>query len=166
MRTRLEAGAEADLEPQVLGHLVRAAVESFRRRHPERVITLDDSAHAVVHADATYVNVLLENLIGNAAKYSSPPSRIGVSVGVDDDEARVRVADRGIGMTPDEASKLFTPFYRTDAAKAHAGGLGIGLATCKRLIETLHGRIWAEPQRGGGLVVWFALPLVRRSEEF
>jgi PAS domain S-box-containing protein len=164
--TRLEAGAEADLEPQVLGHLVRAAIESFHRQHPDRVVTLHDRAEtAVVQADATYIGVLLDNVLGNAGKYSSAPTRIRVSVEVDEDEARVRVADRGIGMSSDEASRLFTPFYRTDAAKAHAGGLGIGLATCKSLIETLHGRIWAEPRRGGGLVVSFALPRLGRAEE-
>jgi PAS domain S-box-containing protein len=159
--TRLEAGADADLEPEVVGHLVRAAVRSFSRRHPDRVLTVDDrTSRAVVCADATYVAVLLENLLGNAIKYSSPPSRVRVTVTIQGDEAIVAVADRGIGMSADEAGRLFTPFYRTDAAKARAGGLGIGLATCKRLIETLHGRVWAEPRTGGGLAVSFALPLL------
>jgi PAS domain S-box-containing protein len=159
--TKLESGAEPDLEPQVLGRLVASHIGTFGKRHPEREIVVHDTARrAVICADATYVAVLLDNLLGNAAKYSQPSARIDVSVAVQDGEAHVSVADRGIGMTIDEASRLFTPFYRTEAAKAQASGLGIGLATCKRLIETLHGRITAEPRHGGGLVVSFALPLL------
>ena len=54
---------------------------------------------------------------------------------------------------------MFTAFYRTEDAQARSGGLGIGLAACKRVVEALGGRIWAEPRDGGGAEFGFALPL-------
>jgi signal transduction histidine kinase len=101
----------------------------------------------------------MENLLSNADKYSPAHSDIEVVLSVDDVEACVSVLDRGIGIGEADADKLFTPFYRTDAAKSHANGIGIGLAVCKRVIDSQGGRIWARPRKGGGSEVAFALPL-------
>jgi signal transduction histidine kinase len=74
-------------------------------------------------------------------------------------EAIVEVLDRGIGLDSAESERLFTAFYRTDSAKARAGGLGIGLAACRRVADALGGRIWAATRDGGGSAFGFALPL-------
>jgi PAS domain S-box-containing protein len=158
--TRLEAGPHIDLEPQVLAHIVRKSIDSFRRRHPGRTVTLStEPRHIIVEADRTYLELVMENLLSNADKYSPAGRDVDVLIQVDDAEAQVIVLDRGIGVDETEAAKLFTPFYRTEAAKSRANGIGIGLAVCKRVVEGQDGRIWARPRAGGGSELGFALPL-------
>ena len=158
--TRLESGPQIDLEPQVLAHIVRKSIDSFRRRHPGRDVTLStEPRHIIVEADRTYLELVMENLLSNADKYSPAGRDVDVLIQIDDAEAQVIVLDRGIGIDESEAAKLFTPFYRTEAAKSRANGIGIGLAVCKRVVEGQDGRIWARPRAGGGSELGFALPL-------
>ena len=103
----------------------------------------------------------MENLLSNADKYSPAHAEVEVVLRVEDGEATVSVLDRGIGIDPADADQLFTPFYRTDAAKSHANGIGIGLAVCKRVIDSQGGRIWARPRQGGGSELAFVLPLAK-----
>jgi PAS domain S-box-containing protein len=167
MLTRLDTGPKPELEPEVLTHIVRKSVESFCRRHPDRRVDLKlpDNAHVVVEADRTYLELLMANLLSNADKYGGANEPVEVVVGVQGGETTVRVLDHGIGITNAEASKLFAPFYRTEAAKKQAGGLGVGLAVCKRIVEALNGRIWARPRPGGGSELGFALPLPAGLED-
>jgi PAS domain S-box-containing protein len=158
--TRLGASPNIDLEPQVLAHVVRKSIDSFRRRHPGRTVTLhSEPRHIIVEADRTYLELVMENLLSNADKYSPAHAEVDVIMRVEGPEACVSVLDRGIGMGEADAAKLFTPFYRTKAAKSHANGIGIGLAVCRRVIDSQGGRIWAGPRHGGGSELSFALPL-------
>jgi PAS domain S-box-containing protein len=157
--TRVTSGSQVELEPQVLNHVVRRAVRSYRSRHPERRITLRTVPdQLIVEADAGYLETLLENLISNADKYSPPASAIEVRVLQVANQVHVSVRDRGIGITEDEIQKLFTPFYRGEAARMIGNGVGIGLAVCRRLVETLGGTMTARPRRGGGSEFSFTLP--------
>ena len=113
----------------------------------------------VVEADRGHLEMLLDNLLTNATKYSPSSTEIEVVVSSDEREACVRVLDRGIGIGDADASQLFTAFYRTEAAKLRSQGLGIGLAVCQRIVDSLGGRIWAQPREGGGTEAGFALPL-------
>ncbi len=158
--TKLESGIHPDPEPQVLAHVTKLVTDSFRRRHPHREIELrSEPRHLIVEADRPYLDLILENLLSNAVKYSPPTAPIEVVVKATDEEAQVHVLDRGIGLDGADADRLFTAFYRTDAARNRSSGLGIGLAACRRVVESLGGRIWAEPRDGGGSSFGFALPL-------
>jgi PAS domain S-box-containing protein len=159
--TRLESGSHPDPEPQVLGHIIRKSIESFRHRHPRREVTLvsQPPRHLVVDVDRTYLELLIDNLLGNADKYSPPAAEVEVAIRTERDEVHVVVLDRGIGVSEEEAAALFAPFYRTEAGKRHTNGLGIGLAVCKRIVEAHDGRIWAGPRAGGGSEIGFALRL-------
>ncbi|MFL5756552.1 MAG: ATP-binding protein [Chloroflexota bacterium] len=163
LHTRLGSGALPDVEPEVLGYVVHGAVESFRRRHPDRAIVVDEvPRHVIVEADRTYVELLVENLLGNAAKYSPADTTIEVRVCVEAHEVSLVVLDRGIGFegAEDVVDEIFEPFFRLPTARSTANGVGIGLAVCKRITTALGGRIWAAPRHGGGAEVGFALPLV------
>ena len=129
--TRLESGIHPDPEPQVLAHVARTVLDSFRRRHPERAIELtSEPRHLIVEADRPYLDLILENVLSNAVKYSPARSPIEMVIRATDTEAQVLVLDRGIG-----------------------------LAACKRVVESLGGRIWAAPREGGGSEFGFALLL-------
>jgi PAS domain S-box-containing protein len=165
--TRLERSTKLDLEPQVLVHVVGKSIEAFRRGHVGRHVRLScDPRHVIVEADRTYLELLMENLLSNADKYSPAGAEVEVVVRAVDGEAQVVVLDRGIGLPKVDADRIFTPFYRTDAAKAWANGIGIGLAVCKRVVEIQGGRIWAAPRRRGGAEMGFALPLAQDPGDY
>jgi signal transduction histidine kinase len=144
----------------VLAHVVRIVLESFRRRHPARSIELTgEPRHIIVEADRPYLDLILENLLSNAVKYSPADGPIEVAIKATDDEAQVMVLDRGIGLDGTDMDQLFSAFYRSEPARNRTSGLGIGLAACKRVVESLGGRVWARAREGGGAEFGFALPL-------
>jgi PAS domain S-box-containing protein len=157
--TRASAPADLDREPQLLDRVVRGSVATFGRRHPERTARVGGEVLGrIVEADRAHLDLLVGNLLENAHKYSPPDEPIDVVLSELDQMLEVRVLDRGIGFTPDEARELFSTFYRTDSAKRMSSGLGIGLSACKRLVELLGGTIWATPRPDGGSEFGFALP--------
>jgi PAS domain S-box-containing protein len=164
--TRLGSGTPPEQEPQLIAHVTRNAVDGYRQHHPDRAISLEvQPGQMVVEADRGHLEMLLDNLLTNATKYSPSSTQIEVVVASDENEACVTVLDRGIGIGDADASQLFTAFYRTEAAKMRTNGLGIGLAVCQRIVDSLGGRIWALPREGGGTEAGFALPLVTASPD-
>ena len=164
--TRLESGTQLELEPQVLAHVVRNAIEGYRHHDPLRTIRMSiEPRHIIVEADATFLELVVNNLLSNADKYSPPEAEIEVVVRADEQEAQVLVLDRGMGIRKPDLERVFAPFYRSHAAKARANGLGIGLAVCKRVIEGQGGRIWAQARPGGGTEMGFALPIATDAED-
>ena len=164
--TRLESGFNPDREPQLIAHIARSVVENFVRHHPLYTVSLSmDPRQMVVEADQAHLQMLLDNLLTNAAKYSEPESPIEVQVGTEGQEVLVTVSDRGIGIGDADESQLFTAYYRSESAKTRSSGLGIGLAVCRRIVDSLGGRIWAHPREGGGTEAGFALPLAEVSAD-
>ena len=157
--TRLGSGPQPDLEPQVLERVVRRAIESFRRRRPARMITFDPARSGlIVEADRTWLELVVENLLSNADKYSPPDAPIEVVLRPESDEIAVSVRDRGMGLGDADPAELFQPFYRGEHARLAANGIGVGLAVCDRIVAALGGRMWARARAGGGAEVGFALP--------
>lgn len=111
-----------------------------------------------VFGDPARIAQILDNLIGNAQKYSSPESGISVSVRTLGSEAQVRVRDQGVGVPEDERTLLFTPFYRTSVTQT-TRGTGLGLHISKRLAERHGGRLWLEESSTAGSTFALALPL-------
>jgi PAS domain S-box-containing protein len=159
--SRMQAGTSSELEPQVLTHVIRHEIGVFSRRHPERDIRFVEipGHHVVVEADRTHLVLLLQNLLTNAHKYGGADGAIEVSLETVDDEARVRVLDRGLGLEDADPARLFSAFYRSSEAQRTAGGLGLGLPVCDRIVTALGGRMWAKAREGGGAEFGFALPL-------
>lgn len=102
---------------------------------------------------------LFQNLIGNAIKYRSvDPPRISISSGTERGEVIIRIKDNGIGVPAQYADRIFGIFKRLHGADQYPG-TGIGLAICHKIAERYGGRIWVEPEQGGGGSTFcFALP--------
>lgn len=111
-----------------------------------------------VVGDRTQMAILFQNLLGNALKYrgdAAPRIRIEAMHEVGD-WWRVSVTDNGQGFEAPHAMRISEPFQRLH--NENVPGSGIGLATCKRIIERMRGRIWAESTPGEGSTFYFTLP--------
>jgi signal transduction histidine kinase len=144
--------------------VIQRSVEQVRHRFPHHPIAFSSRPSVIVDAERTYLELLVENLVGNAVKYSPEGSPIDVLVEEVEDEVRVLVLDRGIGID-EHAADLFEPFYRGDTARSTAGGVGIGLTVCRRIVHLLGGRIWARSRDGGGAEFGFALPIAQDIDD-
>ncbi len=155
---RVELGQEPPREPVPVGEVARRVAAAFQHRRPHRRIEVRTAGAGLVLASATCLEHVLRNLIANADKYSPPQAPIEVAVEERCGQVQVKVLDRGPGVPPEEAPRLFQRFYRARNATV-ARGLGLGLTVCKRLVEAQGGCIWARSREGGGLEVAFSLPL-------
>jgi signal transduction histidine kinase len=99
-------------------------------------------------------------MLGNAEKYSPPKGRISVIVEREEDDVCVRVLDEGRGISDADLPHIFEAFYRAARAVKESGGLGLGLAVCKRLIDLQGGEVWAQTRQGGGAEFGFSLPVL------
>ena len=164
---RLERGHSMDVEPLILPRVVQRVVDDQRRKHPERQITIRArGASLPILAAPEYIEQVVSNLVGNAEKYSPEGVPIQINIRGRRDEVFVDVLDRGAGISADEAELIFEPFYRSPRTAGQAGGVGVGLALCQRVIEAQNGRLWARPRRGGGSDFGFALPVIDEVSEF
>jgi signal transduction histidine kinase len=157
--------ADALREPVMLHHAAHRILDDRRRRDPSRDYELQvDDPGALVIVQPTWLERVIDNFIGNAAKYSTPGMPIRVVVDTRDAMARVRVIDGGPGLDEAELSRVFEPFYRTPQARERASGAGLGLAVAKRIVELMGGTIWAVRTDEGGSEFGFTLPKVTDTE--
>jgi PAS domain S-box-containing protein len=152
-------------EPLLLQRILPTLISSEEARWPGRTFTLTiPTGLPTVHGDRTYVDQVVRNLLGNAAKYSPMEDGIDVEVDEADGRVRVRILDRGPGFEADEAERLFDLYYRSPGTLGIAAGAGIGLFVCRGLIEAMDGEIWARPRPGGGAEFGFALRVLDEEE--
>jgi signal transduction histidine kinase len=154
-------GLRDDVEPQVLLRLVERTLEDFRRLAPDREIRMsvpDDVP--IVLANPTHVDQVLWNLLTNAAKYGGAGTPIDLAISTGAGHVAVAVSDRGPGIPPGEQDVIFEAHYRTAGGRSAAGGLGLGLSVCRRLVELQGGTITVTARPGGGSTFTFTLPSV------
>ena len=143
--------------------LAQKAVERVKLFHPLHRYYFDiDSKFPLVSADPVRIELILYNLVENAAKYSPHESEIRVKIERGEKGVAISVKDQGIGVPAERISELFEPFQRLVDQSEHAKGLGLGLVVCKRLVEAHGGKIWAESAAHKGSTFYFTLPLGER----
>lgn len=146
-------------EPVLIQRLLPRVVESEDGRWPGVSFELEiASGLPTVSADPTYVEQVVRNLLSNAAKYGGLDSTVVIMAERGEGEVIVRVVDDGPGFPIEERDRLFELFYRSAKTATAAGGAGIGLFVCARLVAAMRGRIWATPRADGGAEFGFALP--------
>lgn len=165
--SRMETdGLRDDAEPQVLMRLVERTLEDFRRLAPDREIRLSVPEDVpIVLANTTHVDQVLWNLLTNAVKYGDPGTPIDLTISAEADHVAVAVSDRGPGIPPGEQDAIFEAHYRTASGRSAAGGLGLGLSVCRRLVELQGGTITVTSRPGGGSTFTFTLPSVVDEHE-
>lgn len=108
---------------------------------------------------------VVENLVDNAVKYSPAGGRIGISLRVEEGEAKLSISDEGIGIPPEDIPPLFDRFFRAQNASARSyGGLGLGLYITRDVVEHHGGRIEVESEVGRGSTFRVSLPLLPPGE--
>jgi len=114
----------------------------------------------LLSVNATHIQQLFQNLIGNAIKYRSPeqPPLVSVSAARQGEYWLFAVSDNGIGIDPEYKENIFGLFKRLHNSDEYSG-TGIGLAICQRIVDRYHGRIWVESEPGKGSTFLFTLPV-------
>ena len=143
-----------------LSALARKVVDEWCVRAPERAVQVTIEPGLQVQGDARLLRVVMENLVGNAWKFTSQRERADITVGQthEADNAPVFfVRDNGAGFDMAYADKLFTAFQRLHGAQEFPGS-GIGLATVSRVIGRHGGRLWADAKPNGGACFYFTVP--------
>jgi len=125
-------------------------------KYPERIVHVNVQPGLHVIADKALMIVALENLIGNAWKYSSKQAESEIRFGTinENSETIYYIQDNGAGFDMSKANLMFNPFQRLHSAQEFPG-TGVGLATVKRIIERHGGRVWAEGSPGIGATFFF-----------
>lgn len=141
-----------------LAELARSVVEELRIAEPERQVDLSIPGSLAVRGDGTLLRIVLQNLIGNAWKYSGkrPQARIEFDCTPRGGQAVYFVRDNGVGFDMAHAENLFTAFTRLHSPQEFDGS-GIGLATVKRIIHRHGGQVWAEAEEGVGATFFFTV---------
>jgi two-component system phosphate regulon sensor histidine kinase PhoR len=110
-----------------------------------------------VLADPPRIEQVLTNLLHNAIKFTPQGGRIEMGAVSAGEEVQFSVKDTGVGISPDDLTRIFERFYKADRARS-GGGTGLGLAIARHLVEAHGGRIWAESEEGRGATFFFTLP--------
>ncbi|BDV42221.1 hypothetical protein GURASL_11440 [Geotalea uraniireducens] len=142
-----------------LSELARAIVPELRQMQPERAVSFDIAGGVTATGDPRLLRLVMENLLGNAWKYTGkePAAVIGFGMLAGETGHVYFVRDNGVGLDMQYVDKLFRPFQRLHSS-ADFSGTGIGLATVRRIVQRHGGEVWVEGAPGQGATFFFTLP--------
>jgi len=150
--------------PVNLSQIAGFVVDDLRREHPEREVDVEIEPQLLASGDPTLLRMLLENLLGNAWKYTgnTENARIGLARRPGETTG-FTVHDNGAGFDMRYADRLFGVFQRLHSASEFPG-TGVGLASVWRIVQRHHGEVWAESEPERGARFHFTLPLASRGD--
>lgn len=139
--------AELTHEDVDFSGMASSVLSQLKKRYPDRTVVAKVQPGIILRGDPKLLQIAAENLVGNAWKYTAGKDR-GI-IDVAESNGVVTVSDNGVGFDPADAERIFEDFERLPGAHAFSG-MGIGLATVKRIVDRHGGEIWAsgEPDRG------------------
>ncbi|HEY1734860.1 MAG TPA: HAMP domain-containing sensor histidine kinase, partial [Acidimicrobiales bacterium] len=159
---RLDEGRPMERQPVELFTLATEAVETATTVGPGWPVRLDADEPVEIVGDPAGLRQVLDNLLANVRAHTPEGTPVTVRVARQGDEAVVDVADRGPGMTDDQATHAFERFYRADPSRARVhGGTGLGLSIVAAIVAAHGGRVTAASAVGDGTTVTVRLPLDR-----
>ena len=150
-------------EPVNLAESLQEACELMRSHAQEKRVLFFVSIPEktpTISADVKHIKQLWVNLVSNAIKYTPTGGAVSVTMEVQDEQVVTSVQDTGIGIAPEDLTRIFEEFYRTKAAKEYSEmGTGLGLPLVKRIVETYHGRIDVQSTVAKGSTFTVTLPI-------
>ena len=164
---RIDSG-NLQLEALPMAELLQTAVLNHRLVADKKGLgiacTIPKGQRGLVSIDKGRMNQVLDNLIGNALKFSPDGGTIHLSMAEQEGNVLVSVVDEGIGMPAEKHQRIFERFYQIDgSSRRRFGGTGIGLAIVKRIIDAHQGEIWVESEVNQGSAFFFTLPIVKQD---
>jgi PAS domain S-box-containing protein len=158
---RLEAGFDMRREIVHLENVIKYSLDMFDGQIKGKRINLTlDIAPDIktLRANPIRIRQMLDNLMGNAIKYTPTGGRVAVSLSMQNDQLVIRVEDSGPGIPTEEHNRIFEKFYRASNRPDDVEGTGLGLAIVKSIVDSHQGRVWVEENTNGGSVFIVLLP--------
>jgi signal transduction histidine kinase/PAS domain-containing protein len=158
---RQEMGWRVQPEPVVVTRTVQSAARRLEKMRPDRAVKIECCGQQhYVACVPIYLDLVLRNVMDNADKYSPRHQPIEVSTENRNGNVAIVIRDYGPGIADAEREKIYERFYRSAGTASTTSGAGIGLAVCRRLMESQGGTIESRNADGGGLEVTLTLPAV------
>lgn len=161
---RIEAGFDGLKEVVPLEGIIQYTLETLSAQINEKHLNMNLSLPADIpqmRGNPIRLRQMLDNLIGNAIKYTPEDGDIGIEVEVQSEQVILRISDNGPGIPPSDQPHIFEKFYRASNVPKGVGGSGLGLAIVKSIVDSHHGRIWVESSLGKGSTFTIVLPVVQ-----
>jgi len=133
-------------------HLIEQKLEQ------KRVTLIDESSPSIIHADRNMIEIVIQNLIANAIKFSRIGDVITISNRDRNGNSLICIEDTGVGISEENQKKLFTKEAYTTVGTDDEKGTGLGLSICKELVELNNGRIWVKSDENLGSKFFIELP--------
>jgi len=163
---RIEAGFDTQKEVVSLDGIIRYTLETLNGQISDKHLNL----HLNLPMDIPQMRVnpirmrqMLDNLIGNAIKYTPNGGEITIDVKVQNDQVILRISDTGPGIPPADQPHIFEKFYRASNVPKGVGGSGMGLSIVRSIVDNHQGRIWVESLLGQGSSFTVVLPLYKQA---
>lgn len=145
-------------------NIIEKAAESFQVKAMEKNIKLiiekPDGRIKPIKVDPARIELILQNLVDNAVKYTPTGGSVTIKIEVIDGFLQIGVHDTGVGVPKEQQQKLFTKFFRgTNAMKVQTEGTGLGLFIARNIVSRHGGKIWVQTEEGKGSTFYFTLPI-------
>lgn len=160
---RLEAGFDARREPVHLENVLKFSLDVFDgqvKKKKINLITKIDNNLKAVRANPIRIRQMVDNLVGNAIKYTPNNGIVQIIIAMEDHQIVMRVIDTGPGIPTEEQSHIFEKFYRASNRPENIEGSGLGLAIVKSIVDSHQGRVWVESKSGEGSTFVVLLPTI------
>ncbi|MHB8576723.1 MAG: sensor histidine kinase [Dehalococcoidia bacterium] len=156
---RTESSAALGRGEADLAEVIARSATKFQARARQQGLALTASLpeeNLVLPANQALLEELVDNLVDNAIKFSPAGGTVSIAAARRGRQARIVVQDQGSGMTGEEQTRIWEPFYQVDAARGE--GFGLGLAICRTIVQWHHGTIAVDSTPGNGSTFTIALP--------
>ena len=162
----IEAGFDSHKEMVSLEGIIRYELETLGLQISDKKLNLHLNLPTDIpqmRGNPIRLRQMLDNLIGNAIKYTPEGGDITIDMEVQNDQIILRVSDTGPGIPPSDQPHIFEKFYRASNVPKGVGGSGLGLAIVKSIVDNHQGRIWVDSLLGQGSSFTVVLPLFRQT---
>ena len=163
---RIEAGFDTQNEIVPLEGILRYSLELAHGQISEKRLNIHLDLPMDIppmHGNPIRLRQMLDNMVGNAIKYTPEGGDITVAIEVKEEQVILRISDNGPGVPPADQPHIFEKFYRASNVPKGVGGSGLGLAIVKSIVDSHQGRIWVESLLGKGSTFTVVLPLTQKT---